>query len=95
MAGALLTLGLGSFGSSPLIVTGGLGAFAPPVVVAGPYCIDAAQLYFAGAIDGQVYRAGAAEGELYHAGILAGEVYVAGAEAEVYRAGSVAGQGEC
>ena len=51
-----------------------LGVSGVVSAVAGPYCIDAAEVYLAGAFAGQGYLAGASEGMIFIPGAKAQEV---------------------
>lgn len=46
---------------------------APAVVVLGPYCVDAGEVFMAGAVAGGLFMAGAVIGEAFVAGAEAGQ----------------------
>lgn len=43
-------------------------------IIAGPYYVDAGEIYRPGAIKGEIYRPGAVAGEVFRPGAIAGEV---------------------
>jgi len=76
-------------GTALLLIT------VPPGPVAGPYDVEAGEVFHTGGAAGQSFVAGRQAGGVFHASAVAGQGFVAGHQAgEVFHAGVVAGQVE-
>lgn len=71
--GAILTLGLGSFGGVNLMPTLGLTVGEEGEVVAGPYRTVAWQYFVPGSVSGQAYSPGSKAAQSYKPGSVAGQ----------------------
>lgn len=70
---AIITLGLGSWGSPGLVVTLGYGVREAGAAV-GSHCMQAAQVYHPGARMGEAFTPCDEAGEAYSAGARTGQV---------------------
>ena len=74
----IVTLGFGNGTFSPGvndIPTLGYSIGAAVALVLGPYCIEAGEVFVAGAVAGEIFVAGPMAGEVFVAGAEAGEIH--------------------